>query len=384
MKKEVWLHAADAITSLGFSIPEQVEKIAGGHTGIREWNDPSFSPFPFFASLVSHSEINRRFGDLGDTGAYTRLEKLMILSMHSVLQTGWSVAGASDTLLIITTTKGNIDVLEGQQQEAFPASRAYLGVLGRTLKNFFQLAHDPLIISNACVSGVMGVIAGARQIRHNRYRNVIVCGGDLVTAFTVAGFQSFKAIGTTPCRPYDVSRDGLSLGEGAGTILLSADKPASSNGKQVRVLGGAISNDANHISGPSRDGIGLASAMQHALKESGMTKEDLGYISTHGTATPYNDEMECKALYASGLGQVPLNSFKGAIGHTLGAAGVIELGLAADSLLHDRLLPSTGYNVSGVTLPLQVIKKTEHRPVRSLLKTASGFGGCNASVVLSN
>jgi 3-oxoacyl-[acyl-carrier-protein] synthase-1 len=220
------------------------------------------------------------------------------------------------------------------------------------------------------------------MIAAGHYDHAIVTGGDIVSEFVMSGFMSFQALSPEACRPFDADRTGLSLGEGCGTVILTSDLSVATEGKPVAYLGGATSNDANHISGPSRDGEGLYLAISAAMKEADVTAGDLDFISAHGTATPYNDEMESLALAWAGLEQVPVNSFKGYIGHTLGAAGVIETILSIYSIRNGILFNSAGYYKNGVSRPLNIITQNINLPVRRVLKTASGFGGCNAGLII--
>jgi 3-oxoacyl-[acyl-carrier-protein] synthase-1 len=151
---------------------------------------------------------------------------------------------------------------------------------------------------------------------------------------------------------------------------------------KIRILGSGLSNDANHISGPSRTGEELCSAINNALNESRMTPAEIDFISAHGTATIYNDEMEAKAFHLAGLGDVPLNSLKPYYGHTLGAAGVVETTIGIHSLLNNIMIPTPGYSKSGVSKPVNVPQRVESKTLKTFLKTASGFGGCNAAIVL--
>ncbi|MEN8225154.1 MAG: beta-ketoacyl synthase, partial [Bacteroidota bacterium] len=145
--------------------------------------------------------------------------------------------------------------------------------------------------------------------------------------------------------------------------------------------GGAGSNDANHISGPSRTGEGLQIAIRHSLEFSGVSTDVIDSISAHGTATDHNDEMEAKAFNSAGLATVPINSFKGYIGHTLGGAGIIESAISLQSMKKNILFRSAGYHEKGVSKEINVINKTENKEINTCLKTASGFGGSNAAVV---
>jgi 3-oxoacyl-[acyl-carrier-protein] synthase-1 len=149
----------------------------------------------------------------------------------------------------------------------------------------------------------------------------------------------------------------------------------------VRVLEGSITNDANHISGPSRTGEELGLAMRTAMERSGLLPSEISFISAHGTATPFNDEMESRAIAFAGLGKIPVNSLKGYWGHTLGAAGVIESVASVRSLLDNTLIATAGFSEPGLPEPVNVIRETAPTPLVSCLKTASGFGGCNAALI---
>jgi 3-oxoacyl-[acyl-carrier-protein] synthase-1 len=150
----------------------------------------------------------------------------------------------------------------------------------------------------------------------------------------------------------------------------------------VRLLGSGVSNDANHISGPSRTGEELAHAIAQALKTSELTPDDIDFISAHGTATVYNDEMEAKAFNYAGMSKIPLNSLKGYYGHTLGAAGVIETIITIHGLLQNELIPTRGFDTFGVPKEINVCSQLQSKPLKRILKTASGFGGCNAALVV--
>jgi 3-oxoacyl-[acyl-carrier-protein] synthase-1 len=211
-----------------------------------------------------------------------------------------------------------------------------------------------------------------------------VSGGDILTEFVISGFQSFKAISPNPCKPFDINRDGITLGEGCGTVVLTSNPALVKEKDKIKVLGGATSNDANHISGPSRTGDGLFYAIDSAMKEAAITNtENIGFVSAHGTATSFNDEMEAKALKLAGLIEVPVNSLKGFFGHTLGAAGIIESIISIHSLKNNTLIPTIGFKTLGVTENISVITQVIEKKMNTCLKTASGFGGCNAAILYS-
>jgi 3-oxoacyl-[acyl-carrier-protein] synthase-1 len=192
-------------------------------------------------------------------------------------------------------------------------------------------------------------------------------------------FNHSRLLAARPCKPFDLNRDGINLGEGAATVILSSKQQNDDN---IQLAGGSVSNDANHISGPSKTGEELFFAIDAALKSAGVKPEAIDFISAHGTATVYNDEMEAKAINLAGMQDIPVNSLKGYYGHTLGASGLIEAIIAAHSLKRDTIIPTRGFTELGVTQPLHVATELQQTPLTACLKTASGFGGCNAAIVL--
>jgi 3-oxoacyl-[acyl-carrier-protein] synthase-1 len=387
---EVFAGADNIITSLGFTTSENIKNIKKGLTGLDISTDEALSPVPLPLSLIDQHQLVSSFEQyigIHHTGLqnedFTRLEKMFILSIHDALSKTRINIQDKRTLLILSTTKGNIDLLTPPLEKRFERKRVYLWELARVLKDHFGSPNTPMVVSNACISGVLGIIFGKRMIKAGLYDNVIVTGGDIITDFVISGFQSFQTLSPEPCKPFDKSRNGLSLGEGCGTIIFSSDPAIIGSNEEIRVLSGACSNDANHISGPSRTGEGLYIAIRNILKSSMLKPEDIDYISAHGTATDYNDEMESKALSWAKLNPVPVNSYKGCFGHTLGAAGVIESIISLYSMKQNELLRSTGFEELGVSRKINVIDEFKEKQIKTCLKTASGFGGCNAAVIFS-
>lgn len=304
---------------------------------------------------------------------YTCMERLVLATLGGVVARSGVTPADKRVLIVLATTKGEIGSL-GSAPERCDLNRT-AEVVGR----HFGAAHRPLLVSNACISGVSAIVIAARLIRSGRYDHVFVAGFDLLSDFIVSGFNAFKSVSPTLCRPYDAARDGLTLGEACGAVLLTRDRRLSATG--VSVVGGGISNDANHISAPSRTGDGLWYAIRAALAEAGTGAGEVGLVNTHGTATVYNDEMESKALHLAGLCGVPCNSLKPYFGHTLGASGVIESIVTVRELCEGTCFGVKGYAECGVPYPPDV--SAAHREIRTdtALKTASGFGGCNAAVV---
>lgn len=348
-----YIRATSAYTPLATSAGENYEAIYAGKSSVKE--DPRFDCF------------TSSFADLTPDEDQTRLETMVCRSLEPVLGSGVDM---SEAHLILCTTKGDIEDLQ--------SNSALLPDLAGRIARHCGITTTPVVLSMACTSGTMGLITAQRMISSGKAKHVLVVGADQVTPFVIEGFRSFHALSQSRCSPYDRDRDGINLGEAAVACLLSSEQGDAT----LAVSGGGTSNDANHISGPSRTGDGLHIAVERALKNSGKTADQIDFISAHGTATSYNDEMESKAFGLSVLNEKPLHSLKGYFGHTLGAAGLLESIMCMESLDNQSLPASLGYQNAGTSVPLQVLATSQEAEVESCLKTSSGFGGCNAAVVI--
>jgi 3-oxoacyl-[acyl-carrier-protein] synthase-1 len=315
---------------------------------------------------------------LANGSGVTRFEQLLIESVTEALQQTDLDVKDKKNILIVSSTKGNISLLETEEYSEELKKRIALTTSAKIVADHFGFENEPVVVSNACISGVLAIITGMRLLQAGVYENAIITGADTISRFILSGFQSFQALSGGVCKPFDKDHDGLNLGEGAGTIILSVNKKYNGN---IKVKGGSVSNDANHISGPSRTGKELSTAILKAMLDAGITAKEIDFISAHGTATVYNDEMEANALSISGLQSVPANSLKGYYGHTLGAAGLIESIISTQSLAEDLVLPTLGFNEAASPGKINVSAKAEQIDAINFLKTASGFGGCNAAVI---
>ena len=359
--------ADNIISPLGLTTPQNYEKVRLGISGLQVIEDELLHSSPFFGGAIQ---------DLAGSAEATKFE---ILCQNVIRQLVSKVTVDPDrTIFILSTTKGNISFLEEGHGDH---PRIHLHAIASHLAGMYGFKHH-LVISNACISGVMALLVGKRMIEGGQYDHAIIVGADVLSKFVISGFQSLQALSSEMCRPFDANRKGINLGECAAGVVLSADKNAGGGESTVCLAGGGLSNDANHISGPSRTGEELSFAIRQALTQAETGVEEIDFISAHGTATVYNDEMEAKAFNLMKLNETPLNSLKGYYGHTLGAAGILETIISAESLKYDELIPTAGFDQVGVSPPVNVIKKLEHRSLKTALKTASGFGGCNAAIIL--
>lgn len=374
--------ADNIISPLGFTTNENFRQVMLGNSGLRQrqlFGEEELS----CVATIDDALIDQKFATLDTNGTYTKLEKMSILSVSTALQhTNIGDLGSHNTLLIYCSTKGNIDLLAYGTTDDSLHQDVYLYQLARKVNRFFKLKNEPIVISNACISSLQGILVGKRIIDAGLYRYVIVVGGDVVTNFTLSGFKSFNAVSNQACKPFDAQRKGINLGEAAATVVLGPSNNATR--QHIAVRSGSCTNDAHHISAPSRNGEGLYQAISktyNTLKEG--NKEQTDFICAHGTATRYNDEMEAYALFRSELSHIPVCSLKGYFGHTLGASGLLESVVAAHAMLHDQKIISKGYREQGTTHQLNPIIKRTCYPMSQFLKTSSGFGGCNAAVLFS-
>jgi len=368
--RKVFVLADNIFSPLGRNTAGNIEALIKGDSGIRLQQSP-VSEIPFYASLL---DPEAKSGD----PALSEFENIVVSSVTDALKDGDADPASPRTGFILSSTKGNIGLIE--KDASLPESRIGLSSSAERIAQQLGIRNEPVVVSHACISGLLAMITGMRLIQSGVYDEVIVSGADLITDFILSGFRSFQAISPEPCKPFDAARDGITLGEAAATVILSSRKKEGA----VLLSGGSVSNDANHISGPSRTGKELFFAIRNAIRQAGIQPAEIDFISAHGTATPYNDDMEAKAIHLAGLAAVPLNSLKGFYGHTLGAAGLVESIVSIHSLKENLLFPTPGFTNPGTEKAVHVIQQLTAAKLGKCLKTASGFGGCNAAIILEN
>ncbi|WP_312074740.1 beta-ketoacyl synthase N-terminal-like domain-containing protein [Chryseobacterium sp.] len=374
MKKDIFITDYNCITPLGFDVSSNWNALLEGKSGVA-LHQIIENHSPFYASKIDSDELEKEFQNNFNNQNFTRLEKMFLLSLKPLVE---KHSISEDTAFILSTTKGNISLLKNQT--TLPED-IFLSKTAQKLANFFGFTTKPIVVSNACVSGVMAIAVAKNMIQAGKYKDAFVIAGDEISEFVISGFSSFQAIGTEICKPYDKNRDGINIGEATATVYITSE--FNKNEKfSFKILGDSAINDANHISGPSRTGDGLFASIQNAMNEANVSSKQIDFISAHGTATIYNDEMEAIAFNRMNLQNVPLNSMKGYYGHCLGASGLLESIISMESALKNTLIPSKNFEETGTSQPLNIIKENQPAEIKYILKTASGFGGCNAAVVL--
>lgn len=279
------------------------------------------------------------------------------------------------TAFILSSTKGNIE------------ENISLADSAHRIASQLGIDSKPIVVCNACISGLSALILGNRLIDSDLYDAAIVCGCDTPRQFILSGFQSLKALSPEPCRPFDMERMGLNLGEAAATLILSKNPI---QGNSWRMGDGFIRNDAFHISTPSKTADGLYLSLQRTLesftKEISSTckqidmKAHLAFINAHGTATLFNDQMESVAIGRAGLSELPANAYKSFWGHTMGAAGILETIISMKAIDDDTILGTRGFSELGVSGKMNICAENRPTDKKGFIKMLSGFGGCNATI----
>ena len=363
--------ADNIISPLGFSSEENYLALKSGKTALCRYENRNGIPFPFTASLFTPEQIQ----DLSIEG-YTTFESLAIRSITEALKQV-DIKLDDRTALILSSTKANVDLLTEDNVDDNVLSP---GNAARRIADVIGLPTTPIVVNNACISGCSALILAQRFLSSDKYDYCIVCGIDIQSPFIISGFQSLKAMSEDACRPFDIERLGLNLGEAAATVVMSRQN-TQSTGNWI-ISSGAVRNDAFHITNPSPQGEGCANAIMAVLQNDERI-ESLALVNAHGTATMFNDQMESKAIETSGLTKIPVNALKGYLGHTMGAAGVIETILSMKAIDDGIILGTKGFEEIGVSGHVSLSSNNQQTDKKEFIKIISGFGGCNAAIRLT-
>jgi 3-oxoacyl-(acyl-carrier-protein) synthase len=378
---EVVIGGCGAISAVGCGLEPLLAALKNNSSGLRpleKFNSPRFQ-----SNVVGAAP--RNFDD--DNPAW-------FLATEALKQ---AHAAANETLrkipverigLVLSTTKANIEALEriSENRPCSETARRHLqaDLLAVDLAKQFDARGPIQTVSVACVSGLIAISQGAKLIRRGEADAVLVVGVDCLSEFVAAGFTALKALDPLGCRPFDAARCGLSPGEAGAAIILARKDFAPNGSIKIRGFGG--SNDANHLTGPSRDGSGLAQAIRVALKSASLSPGEIDFVHAHGTGTSYNDAMESLALNTIfGEACPPVSGSKGMLGHTLGAAGVIET-ICCVLAMQNNFLPGTPrLTVAAEGALNNLVRESRFDAhVKNVLKLNTGFGGMNGALILSH
>lgn len=362
--------STNIVSPLGMSSQENWRAVMQGRSALRRLENYKGIPLPFVASVFTPEQVE----ELAVEG-FTRFESLAIRSITEALtHTDLDVHGER-TIFILSTTKADVEELGFAAERDGDYHRPALSA--QRIAEHVGIGGGAIVCCNACISGVSAQILADRLISCGHYDNAVVCGADLVSSFTASGFLSFKSLSNEACRPFDADRQGLNLGEAAATIVFTrADSLRDGDWLFER---GEMDNDAFHLSTPAPSGEGARKVLEAVMK--GRDDSELAFVSVHGTATMFNDQMESVAIEKAGLSSVPLTALKGWFGHTLGASGVLEVILGMMAVSESVVLPLRGFREIGVSGKVNLSPELRATDKNSFLKMISGFGGCNAAAL---
>ncbi len=361
--KPVFISAANIVTGLGTGVEANLDALNSGRIAI-----DTIEHFDTDRLLFHKASVAKHIRERNPKSVMMDLTREVIGDLPKLPE---------DTFLIWAGVKNDIEYIEAGQNPELPYLpehfiafvRSELGIHGGTL-----------CCNAACAASTVAIALAAQKVAFGHEQSVLVVAADIASRFTHTGFSALRALSGTDCRPFDDSRDGLCLGDGAAAIWIT---DGSEFPVQSTITGWGIANDANHITGPARDGCGLIASIRQAMTISGIEPDEIEAFCAHGTGTVYNDAMELTAIETIfGEKRFAVFGVKGSIGHTLGAAGAIELALC-DKILHTNTIPPT----NGMSNPEEraigrVSSQSQMFSGNNILTTNSGFGGVNAAVIL--
>ena len=357
------------VTPVGNTPSEVLAAVRAGKSAFRLYDG---WPEPYYASMLDRQGFD----------GPSFFDHMALQAARMAVQEAGIDASSARVGLVLSTIKGNIEKIDSEDVS--------LAAAADTLAKGLGVQTAPVVVSNACISGLAALLQGVRMIRSGAFDHIIVVGAEVQSRFIVTGFQSLKALSLNPCKPFDADREGLNVGEAAAAMVLSAhpvpfdphpvsvnyfsgrdpknqfSETSTSPAHKWEIVEGAVRNDANHISGPSRTGEG---------------SYNLAFVNVHGTATRYNDQMEAIALNRAGLQDVPVNALKGIFGHTMGAAGILESIVSMKACDAGLVLPTQGFSQMGVEPAVNVSAQERKTDKKTFVKLLSGFGGVNGALL---
>ncbi len=330
-----------------------------------------------------------------------RLDRAARLLLHAAAE-AWEMAGWEPGVeplpLVLGTTSAGMALGEAFYRQAAMEGPRGPGQARRVvhyqaqrqaldLMDAFDFEGPVTVIANACASGANAVGRGVELIRCGRASRVLAGGYDALSQLVFAGFDALQALSRTSCRPFAVDRDGLALGEGAALFCLERRIDAARRGAEIlgEITGYGHGTDLHHLTQPHPQGMAALACMKAACREAGVAPEQIGYVNAHGTGTPLNDAAEAAALLkwaGGGVSRIPVSSTKSSIGHLLGAAGAVEVGVCLLALRGQWLPPQIGTGEADTMCRFPLVTEPRDARLDAVLTNSFGFGGANASLVV--
>ncbi|MEG0921857.1 MAG: beta-ketoacyl-[acyl-carrier-protein] synthase family protein [Comamonas sp.] len=390
-----FVHHITATSALGSGLSAQLQALRAGQSGLKRCDFESVTLDTWIgevagldaialpAALKAYDCRNHRLALMG----------LQADGFEQAARAAINRYGAQRVALIVGTSTSGILLAEQAYRErhgegALPDWFDYhkthnTGALAAFVREYLGVQGPAYTLSTACSSSAKAFAAADRLLQLGLVDAAVVGGVDSLCLTTLYGFASLELTSHQACRPCDVDRDGLSIGEAAAFALLTRDAQGASGPALAKLAGWGEASDAHHMSAPHPEGRGSRSAMTAALAMAGLAPSAVDYVNLHGTATPANDASEGGGVRGLLGGAVPCSSTKGLTGHTLGAAGALEAVISVLCIQHGLVPGSVGTHTVDPAIGLNVPLRSYEQPLAHVLSNSFGFGGSNCSLLFS-
>ena len=384
--------AAGVVSPLGFGLRETLDSLQEARDCITRVT--RFSVTECRCKTAGQVSDERLLSDRSKAGRTQRLHRASHMMISALGEALAQSPQFKPELTIVGTTSGGMSYGEDylralNRRESlrhsptwianYPAQKPVLDA-----QETFGISAPCRVIANACASGTNAIGHAFECVRSGRYERILTGGYDALSELVFVGFDSLQASTPEKCRPFDRDRTGMVLGEGAAILALENLDAARSRGARIlaEITGYGMSTDNFHITQPDPSGIGPRRAMERALQNAQISADAIDYINAHGTATPFNDAAEGKAI-SELFDRVPVSSTKSMMGHSLGAAGAVEVIVCLLALQHQFLPGNINFRAPDENIDLNVIaNKARPAVLRTVLSNSFGFGGTNASIAI--
>jgi 3-oxoacyl-[acyl-carrier-protein] synthase II len=395
--KRVAITGLGIFCSIGKSVKELTQSLREGKTGI--------GPVTLFDTSKYPSKIGAEITDYRPDELFEKkeLKKLsradqfgLIASEEAVKASGIHSYPSEEVGVCLGAGAGGMFEAETYHREILIKGKSKPSLLWPFIPSYttdrvaerFGFSGPKFTITTACSSSATAIGYGADLIRSGKSKAVLCGGSEALTELTFGGFNSLKAMDPSPCKPFDRKRAGMSLGEGAGILILEDFDEAEQRGAKIlaEFLGYGIGGEAYHITAPEPTGMNEARIMKEALEESGIASTEVDYINAHGTGTPLNDKVETlsiKNAFGERAYSIPISSIKSSVGHCLGAAGAIEGIASILSIVHQFIPPTLSHKEGDEDCDLDYVPgKAREKEVNVVLSNSFAFGGNCTTLVL--
>ncbi|MCX5711032.1 MAG: beta-ketoacyl-[acyl-carrier-protein] synthase family protein [Candidatus Omnitrophica bacterium] len=396
MNRRVVVTGIGVLSSIGIGVDDFWKALTAGKSGISEVESFSTAEFPTHRAGEIKNFQPEQFISKEKISKIGRASQLAVSAAHLAVKDAKINIDKDNTGVSMGTTMGETQVLEKLNEawvrrgldavEAADILKLPTDLLSASIAKEFDLKGCVFIIPNACAAGNFAIGYAYDLIRMGRAKVMLAGGADAFSKIAFTGFNRLLAVAPDKCQPFDKSRKGMLVGEGAGVIVLEELEDALKRGAQIyaEILGYGLSCDAHHMTAPF--GEGISEAINKALRASAIAPEDVGYLNAHGTGTPANDKEEClaiKKVFGQHAKTLPVSSIKSMLGHTMGAASAIEAIACCLSVKHDIIPPTINFETPDPDCDIDCVPNVSRKTkVDIALNSASAFGGNNACLVL--